>query len=121
MALVGDTVVLNGTGSYDPDGDEVTYEWSQVEGPYVTLKHADSAQPSFEVQSEEMLTFELTVSDGTDQSDPDQVDVGILDDEDDKKGCGCTAAKPGQGTFLVLILGLLSTMVRTRRPESRPS
>ena len=34
-ANVGDTVFLNGSGSLDPDGGELTFLWEQIEGPDV--------------------------------------------------------------------------------------
>src|SRR4030095_6642516 len=35
----GDNVTLDGTGSYDPDFDPLTYVWTQVAGPAVTLAY----------------------------------------------------------------------------------
>ncbi len=41
----GTTVTLDGTGSSDPDGDELTYEWTAPDG--ITLSDATAAQPTF--------------------------------------------------------------------------
>ncbi|MBB5212721.1 glycosyl hydrolase family 18 protein [Microbulbifer hydrolyticus] len=76
------TVSLNGTGSSDPDGDVLTYAWTQVSGASVSLSDATAASPSFsaaEVTAEQELVFELTVSDGTLSDDtPDQVSIFLL-------------------------------------------
>ena len=61
----GDTVTLDGTGSTDPDEDELTYSWVQTAGPAVTLTGATTAQPTFTAPTgPATLTFELTVDDG---------------------------------------------------------
>ena len=39
-----DSVVLDGTGSFDPDGHgQLTYQWRQVSGPSVTMRGEDTA------------------------------------------------------------------------------
>lgn len=67
------TVALDGTGSSDPDGDLLGFSWTQVDGPGVTLTNADTAQASFTAPDVAPgvtvpLTFELTVTDGTDSA-----------------------------------------------------
>ena len=72
-------VDLDGTGSSDPDGDPVTYAWLQTAGPSVTLSDATAAAPSFtspDVTSPVVLTFQLTVDDGSD-STMDTVDITV--------------------------------------------
>ncbi len=76
------TVNLDGTGSSDPDpGDSLSYSWVQTGGPNAGLTGANTAQPSFTspdvtAGSPVTLTFELTVSDGTDDA-TDTVDVVV--------------------------------------------
>ncbi len=74
----GAPVTLNGLGSFDPDGDPLTFSWVQTAGTPVTLTGANTATPSFTspVDSIDLtLTFELTVSDGFGGSDTDSVNV----------------------------------------------
>ena len=73
-------IQLNGSAT-DPDTDDtITYLWSQTQGPTVTLSSSTSASPTFDapaVNSEQTLTFSLTVNDGTEDSTPDTVDITI--------------------------------------------
>jgi len=70
-------VTLDGTRSNDPDGDTLTYSWSQINGNPVTLTGGDTATPSFEATSGN-YTFVLTVTDGRGGSDSDQVTITVL-------------------------------------------
>ena len=64
----GANVILDGTASYDPDGDAVSYAWTQTSGPTVTLSSATSATPAFTAPSglaaDATLVFSLVVNDG---------------------------------------------------------
>ena len=64
----GSPVTLDGSNSYDPDSDSLTYSWVQTAGTGVTLSDPVGTQTSFTAplvgQAGETLTFELTVSDG---------------------------------------------------------
>jgi MYXO-CTERM domain-containing protein len=59
-------VTLNGSASNDPDGDALSFEWSQTSGPPVSLGNANTSRATFTaptVQSDTMLQFRLTVRD----------------------------------------------------------
>ena len=72
-----------GSGT-DPEGQSLTYTWVQTGGPSVTLDDPNAATPSFdapEYVSDAALTFELTVSDGTNTS-VDTVAITVEADND---------------------------------------
>ena len=79
-------VTLNGSKSSDPDGDTITYAWSQTQGPTVTLFSSTSESPRFDAplinSNQAILTFSLTVNDGAVDSTPDTVDITVLDTDD---------------------------------------
>jgi hypothetical protein len=62
-------VMLDGSGSYDPDGFIVSYSWSQMAGVAVTLSDTTVAQPTFTTPligaGTAVLTFGLTVTDNS--------------------------------------------------------
>ena len=66
-ARSGETVRLDGSGSSDPDGDELTYSWRQTTGVQVSLDEVSSRVATFVAPTTDVetdLTFELTVDDG---------------------------------------------------------
>ncbi|HEX5754113.1 MAG TPA: myxosortase-dependent M36 family metallopeptidase [Archangium sp.] len=73
-------VRLEGSGT-DPDpGTTLHFSWKQLSGPSAVLTDSGTATPSFtapEVTKDEVLTFELTVSDGA-LSSSDTVEVKVL-------------------------------------------
>lgn len=83
-ATENDIVTLDGTGSFEVDGDVFTYAWVQTGGSGVTLNGAAAAQPSFPVppvSSTDVLTFQLLVDDGKGGTDTDTVNVKIYDSD----------------------------------------
>jgi hypothetical protein len=69
-------VILDGTDSYDPDGDELTYSWTWVINGEV--HEANGVNPSIQLPLGEH-TIKLIVNDGTEDSEPDQVIITVLD------------------------------------------
>ncbi|MGQ1784061.1 PKD domain-containing protein [Saccharicrinis sp. GN24d3] len=73
------TVQLDGSGSYDNDGDPFTYEWGAPQG--ITLDDPNIVNPSFlapEVNQNTNYQFSLVTNDGTSNSDTSWVTVTIL-------------------------------------------
>ncbi|WP_163931030.1 PKD domain-containing protein [Paraferrimonas sp. SM1919] len=78
----GITVILDGSASSDPDGDQLSYQWLQTAGTNVTISNDTSAQASFVAPEValggETLSFSLTVSDSEPLSASDTVNVSIV-------------------------------------------
>ena len=69
-------VVLDGSGSFDPDGNELTYLWSwTVDGDTYDVNGVD---PVIELPVGEYV-ISLTVNDGTGDSEPDQVVITVIE------------------------------------------
>ncbi|MUK29771.1 chitinase [Aliivibrio fischeri] len=74
------SVQLDGSLSSDSDGSIVSYAWTQVSGPNVTLGGADSVNPSFATDTftqSETLQFTLTVTDDKGATASDSVAVSV--------------------------------------------
>ena len=72
---------LDGTQSFDPENDQITYLWTAPAG--IILSSATSAKPSFttpDVSVNSKFTFTLTVNDGKLNSTPDQVVITVRQD-----------------------------------------
>ncbi len=70
---------LDGSGSYDNDGDSFTYSWTAPQG--ITLDDSTLVDPSFtapEVNQNTNYTFTLVTNDGSSDSDPSSVIVTVL-------------------------------------------
>jgi len=63
----GSLVSLDGSRSFDPDGDRIiSYSWVQTSGTPVTLTGANTATPTFTAPTgATSLVFSLTVTDST--------------------------------------------------------
>ncbi len=75
-------VTLDGSGSYDPDNDPMTFEWTQVGGDPVTLNGASSAQASFTAEEGKSYFFRLTVKDDQGGMGTDRVTVQVSEPKD---------------------------------------
>ena len=78
-ATAGDLVEISGTASYDADGDNLTYIWSESTGG-IALMNSRSETVSFyapEVEESKGFTIELVVYDGTEMSAINAVSVTV--------------------------------------------
>ncbi|WP_375770011.1 myxosortase-dependent M36 family metallopeptidase [Archangium gephyra] len=79
-AVARGTASLDGSASADADGGALSYQWTQVGGPWVMLAGGDTATPSFtapDVKAATELAFRLVVRDGTLSSEPSTVMVTV--------------------------------------------
>ena len=99
---IGTLVTLNGTSSNDPDGDSLTYSWTQTTGPTVTLSGADTSSASFtapSVTSDTLFRFNLAVTDPSGLNDSADVAVTVT--------ANATGSGGGGGAISLWLLGLL--------------
>jgi hypothetical protein len=94
------TVTLNGSASSDPDGNALTYQWTQTAGPSVELIDANTAYPYFNAPlvngAGALLKFKLTVDDGFEGTSSDTATVTVVNiNEPPTVG----SAKPSIGTL----------------------
>jgi parallel beta-helix repeat protein len=74
-------VTLDGRASYNPNGDPLSYQWTQVGGPSVSLSSSNSSIVNFTaplIDTKETLHFNLSVSDGLNERS-DEVSVFVYD------------------------------------------
>lgn len=109
LAYPDERIILDGSESYDPEGYELTWQWTQVHGPAVQLRGYDTPNPEFDAAAPGVHSFELVVDDGIQESDPDVVDVIVLDPAIGAAPAGGCSAAPGAGAagLLLPLLGLL--------------
>ena len=94
--VVGGTVVLDGSGSSDPDDGIASYQWVQLSGPAVTLSDPAAVRPTFVAPSlVGVLSLQLTVHDAAGQAAAATTRVTVLD--------------PAGGTGSILVRTLTKT------------
>ncbi|MCP4764905.1 MAG: PKD domain-containing protein, partial [Gammaproteobacteria bacterium] len=78
--VFGQTTTLDGSGSSDPDGDSLGYQWvlmSQPPGSFATLNDAQSVTPMLTPDAVGSYVVQLVVSDAEFDSAPDSVTINV--------------------------------------------
>jgi len=110
-AAVGETIVLDGSASYDDDGDELTYSWSVVGVPdgsavsNANLINPETITTSFVADVEGIYRVELTVADARAQA-TDTVVITVGDVAEGCQGCAGAGAIPGAALVLTGLLAV---------------
>ena len=111
---VGASVNLNGANSSDPDGDPITYAWSEMTTTGVTLNYANTATPTFTAPTTATtVTLRLTATDNKGAAGTDTVTIAVnvaSSDGGSGSGGGGSVYQP----LLLLPLALLAFLYRRR-------
>ncbi len=113
-ANIGAAVTLNGNSSNDPDGDALSYAWSQTAGPTVALSNADTEIASFtapSVTSNTVLSFSLQVSDPGGLTDTSATNVTVSSNPGGGSG-------GGGALDLWILFGLAGLGIFSRKGET---
>ncbi len=110
----GSTVTLDGSQSNDPNGDTLSYAWTQTLGPAVSLTNPNTSRATFAaptVDSDTLLRFSLQVTDTGGLTDSASASVTV-------RSASASAAGSGGGAATLWLLALLA-IVAARRAVTR--
>ena len=80
MAAIGDTITLDGSKSYDPNGSIISYNWNQSSGPAVIIQDSTATRASFiipKVNRTSNFIFQLKVIDNDGETSTDHVKITV--------------------------------------------
>ena len=69
------TITLDASGSFDPDGDPITFQWTQIAGPAVAVSGANTARATFPAAEGQSYAFRVTVRDDKGAQGIDRVEI----------------------------------------------
>ncbi|RLJ16827.1 hypothetical protein DJ031_15245 [bacterium endosymbiont of Escarpia laminata] len=83
--LIGEALILNGSGSHDPDQDLIRYRWTLAQTPAGSvlvqddIGNATTPEPSFTPDLAGLYELALVVTDGDLESNPDPIRISAYD------------------------------------------
>ncbi|WP_109830588.1 LamG-like jellyroll fold domain-containing protein [Reichenbachiella versicolor] len=80
---VGTLALLNGSNSSDPNGETLTYTWTQVSGPSLTITDANQATASITPSEVGVYVFELEVENKSGQTSTAQTTITVIEPVND--------------------------------------
>lgn len=78
----GTTVQLDGSGSFDDDGDQISFKWTLDSKPFISfasLNGATTATPSIKVDKAGEYLISLVVNDGNKDSEPSSITLIVVE------------------------------------------
>jgi hypothetical protein len=98
IGVAAGQITLDGSASFDPDDDPITFQWEQISGPAVDLSGATSEKATFTAEEGQTYMFRLTVRDDHNGVATDRVTVSTLKTEITIKRFSVTPiqVEPGQ-------------------------
>ena len=114
----GSTVTLNGSGSFDADGNPLTYQWSFVSKPSgssAALYDPTAVKPAFTADIDGNYVLSLVVNDGTVNSAADSVTITAAAASNSQSssgggGGGCTINSNAEFDPTLLLLMLFAIL-----------
>lgn len=75
IGVAAGQITLDASASYDPEGDAITYQWTQVSGPSVSLSGMNTARATFTAVEGQSYGFRVVVRDPQNMQGVDTVTV----------------------------------------------
>ncbi|MAA79899.1 MAG: hypothetical protein CL916_11635 [Deltaproteobacteria bacterium] len=97
-----DTITLDGSGSTDPDGDSLSYEWTQLHGPSAQINTATNTQTQVVLSQEGTYRFSLLVSDDAQEA---QDAITVIYETNAKTGCATQNRSSWFSLLSLLLIG----------------
>lgn len=108
----GNNVVINGASGSDPNGDPITFAWTEISASGVTLNNADTVAPSFTAPATATtVTLRLTVSDDKGASGTDTVDIVVSASSSPAPGGNTGVSSTGGGSSAMQPLLLFAILL----------
>ena len=63
IGVAAGNILLDGSASFHPDGDPITFQWTQIAGPAVSLAGVNTNRATFRGEEGQLYAFRLTVKD----------------------------------------------------------